>query len=471
MEFPQYYPRPGWVEHDPAEIWESQLTVMRDAVSSARIGPSQIASIGITNQRETTLVWNRATGEPVHNAIVWQCRRTAGKCDELKTRGLADEVRSRTGLVVDAYFSGTKLAWILENVAGSRDAAERGELAFGTVDTWLLWKLTNGAVHATDVTNAARTMLFNIHNLDWDDELLAMLAIPRSLLPEVRPSSGEFGVTDRSILGEPIPINGVAGDQHAALFGQACFQRGMVKNTYGTGCFLLTNTGNDAVESAHQLLTTPAWATRAGTATYALEGSVFIAGAAVQWLRDSLLMIGSAPETEEIAGRVSDTGGVYVVPAFVGLGAPYWDSYARGGILGLTAGAGRDEIVRATLEAIAYQTRDVVDSMSNDCSSSAGALRVDGGASANNFLMQFQADILGLPVERPVVAETTALGAAYLAGLAVGYWTDQDELAAAWRLDRRFEPRMSEDQRETLYSGWREAVRRVAGWGRPERSS
>ncbi len=465
-EFTQHYPKPGWVEHDPREIWSSQEEVLHAALRNAGITPEQLAGIGITNQRETTILWNRKTGEPVHNAIVWQCRRTAPTCDELVKNGHEPAIFDKTGLVVDAYFSGTKIKWLLDNVPEARRLADAGDLAFGTVDSWLLWNLTDGAVHATDVTNAGRTMLFNIHSLDWDDELLELLGIPRSIMPEVVSSSGEIARTAASVFpSASVPISGVAGDQHAALFGQTCFSPGMVKNTYGTGCFVLVNTGNEAVKSANRLLTTPAWSVGEAT-TYAMEGSIFIAGAAVQWLRDSMKLITNAGESEYFATQIADSEGVYVVPAFVGLGAPHWDSYARGGVFGLTAGSGRNHMVRATLESIAYQSRDVVDAMALDTGDSTElqTMRVDGGASANDFLMQFQADILGLPVERPVVAETTALGAAYLAGLATGFWSGTDEIAKAWKLDRRFEPQMSEDQRESLYAGWKEAVKRVRGW-------
>jgi glycerol kinase len=467
-EFTQHYPRPGWVEHDPLEIWSSQQEVLFAALKAASISASALCAIGITNQRETTILWDRRTGRPIHNAIVWQCRRTAGMCDELIRDGHAELFRDRTGLVVDAYFSGTKIKWLLENVPGAREAAQRGDLAFGTVDSWLLWNLTGGAVHATDVTNAARTMLFNIHKLEWDSELLELLDIPPALMPEVRPSSGEFGTTSDALFpGTPVRICGIAGDQHAALFGQAAFEPGMVKNTYGTGCFILVNTGSEPVASRNRLLTTPAWSLKQGTATYALEGSVFIAGAAVQWLRDSMKLISSAAQSEHFATQVPDSGGVYVVPAFVGLGAPHWDSYARGGILGLTAGTGRNHMIRATLESIAYQSRDVVEAMAADEGTDLAGLqtlRVDGGASANNFLMQFQSDILGVPVERPKVAETTALGAAYLAGLAAGYWDSTDEIKDRWELDRRFEPTMASDQREELYRNWKRAVERVSAW-------
>jgi glycerol kinase len=465
-EFTQHYPRPGWVEHDPREIWSSQLEVLHGALRDAGITPVDLVGIGITNQRETTVLWNRKTGEPVHNAIVWQCRRTSSICDQLVRDGHEQMIYEKTGLVVDAYFSGTKIKWLLDNVPEARSLAETGDLAFGTVDSWLLWNLTDGEVHATDVTNAGRTMLFNIHTLDWDAELLDLLDVPRSIMPKVVSSSGEAGRTARSVFpNSSVPIAGIAGDQHAALFGQTCFQPGMVKNTYGTGCFVLVNTGGNAVKSTNRLLTTPAWSV-GGSATYAMEGSIFIAGAAVQWLRDSMKLITNAGESEYFATQVADSGGVYVVPAFVGLGAPHWDSYARGGVFGLTAGSGRNHVIRATLESIAFQSRDVADAMALDTQGTTElqTMRVDGGASANNFLMQFQADILGLPVERPVVAETTALGAAYLAGLATGFWSGLDEIAKGWKLDRRFEPQMGADQRESLYAGWQEAVRRVRGW-------
>ena len=466
-EFTQHYPKPGWVEHDPREIWSSQLEVLHAALKQADVAPDQLAGLGITNQRETTVLWNRKTGEPIHNAIVWQCRRTSPACDRLVRDGHESLIQERAGLVVDAYFSGTKIGWLLEHVPGARSLADSGDLAFGTVDSWLLWNLTDGAVHATDVTNAARTMLCNIHTLDWDDELLALLDIPRSILPSIVPSSGPIATTAPGIFsGTDVPISGIAGDQHAALFGQTCFDVGMTKNTYGTGCFILVNTGDRAVSSSNRLLTTPAWSLSPGSATYAMEGSIFIAGAAVQWLRDSMKVISNAAESEYFATQVSDSGGVYVVPAFVGLGAPYWDSYARGGVFGLTAGSGRNHLIRATLESIAYQSRDVVEAMARDGSGTAEVrtMRVDGGASANDFLMQFQADILGTAVERPVVAETTALGAAYLAGLGTGFWSGTDEIREAWKLERRFEPRMSDDERESLYAGWQEAVRRVRGW-------
>jgi len=450
-EFRQIYPRPGWVEHDPVEIWESQIEVAKKAIEEAGIKPEDIAAIGITNQRETTIVWDKNTGKPVYNAIVWQCRRTAPICDELKEKGYSEFIRERTGLVIDAYFSGTKIKWILDNVEGVREKAEKGEVLFGTVDTWLIWNLTGGRVHVTDYSNASRTMIFNIHKLDWDDEILELLNIPRAMLPQVMPSSHVYGYTAKDIFGVEIPIAGDAGDQQAALFGQACFQPGMLKNTYGTGCFLLMNTGEKAFESKSGLLTTIAWGIN-GKVYYALEGSIFITGAAVQWLRDGLKIISNAAETEELATKVPDNGGVFFVPAFVGLGAPYWDMYARGLIIGITRGTTREHIVRAVLESIAYQTRDVVEVMEKDSDIKVETLRVDGGAVVNNFLMQFQADILGVPVERPVVNETTALGAAYLAGLAVGYWKDQEEIASLWQLDRRFEPSMNSEERERLYS-------------------
>ncbi|MCS7222344.1 MAG: glycerol kinase GlpK [Anaerolineae bacterium] len=462
-EFRQIYPQPGWVEHDPEEIWATQLAVAREALARASLQAGDLAGIGITNQRETTIAWDRQTGQPIHNAIVWQCRRTAAMCDMLRARGLAETVRQKTGLVIDAYFSGTKIAWLLEHVPGARQRAERGELAFGTVDTWLIWRLTGGRVHATDYSNASRTMIFNIHTLDWDEELLQELRIPRAMLPEVRPSAGIFGESTADVLGEAVPIAGVAGDQQAATFGQACFAPGMAKNTYGTGCFLLLNTGERAVPSQRGLLTTIAWGLN-GRVTYALEGSIFIAGAAIQWLRDGLGIITNASETETLAGSVRDTGGVYFVPAFVGLGAPYWDAYARGTIVGLTRGTGRPHLVRAALEAICYQTRDVMDAMTADAGVPLHTLRVDGGAVANNLLCQLQADLLGVPVQRPVVTETTALGVAYLAGLAVGVWESQEEIAAQWQVDREFHPQMPASERDRLYAGWQRAVERARGW-------
>ena len=462
-EFTQIYPKPGWVEHDPMEIWGTQIGVAREALEKARIAPDEIAAIGITNQRETTIVWDKNTGKPVYNAIVWQCRRTAPICDDLKAKGLAEVIRSKTGLVVDAYFSGTKIKWILDNVEGVREKAERGEVIFGNVDTWLIWNLTGGKVHVTDYSNASRTMIFNIHTLDWDEDILRELGIPRAMLPEVKPSSFVYGHTDREIFGAEVPIAGDAGDQQAALFGQACYKPGMAKNTYGTGCFMLMNTGEKAVESQSGLLTTIAWGVN-GKVEYALEGSIFIAGAVVQWLRDELRIIDNSAQSEEYATKVEDTNGVYLVPAFVGLGAPYWDMYARGVIVGLTRGAKREHIIRAALESIAYQTRDVLEAMQKDSGITLTNLKVDGGAVANNFLMQFQSDILGVPVSRPKVTETTALGAAYLAGLVVGYWKDMDEIAAKWQIDREFKPAMAMEVREKLYAGWKKAVKRALDW-------
>jgi glycerol kinase len=465
QEFRQIYPRPGWVEHDPSEIWDSQLEVARALVDD----PAQIAAIGITNQRETSIVWDRESGEPVCNAIVWQDRRTAGMCDRLREEGFDQTIREKTGLVTDAYFSGTKVAWILDNVPGAREKAERGQLAFGTVDSYLVWKLTGGRLHITDVSNASRTMLYDIHKRWWSTTITKRLNIPMSMLPQVVSSSMVYGETDPDIFGQPIPIAGMAGDQQAASFGQVCYEPGLAKNTYGTGCFLLLNTGGEPVASQNNLLTTVAWKLGSdGPTAFALEGSIFIAGAAVQWLRDELKLIETAAESDELARSVDDTGGVYVVPAFVGLGAPYWDSYARGTIVGLTRGSSRAHIVRATLESLAYQTRDIVGAMRADSGLDLPALRVDGGATANNFLMQFQADILGVPVERPAVTETTALGAAYLAGLAVGYWGSLDEIQKQWKVETVFEPQMSADQRDTLYHGWQRAVERSRAWEQPE---
>lgn len=462
-EFPQYYPSPGWVEHNADEIWETQLAVAREAMAQAGIVPGEVAAIGITNQRETTIVWDRHTGEPVAPAIVWQCRRTAAYCDALKVAGLTDAVKAKTGLLLDAYFSGTKLRWILENIPGARARAERGDLLFGTVDTWLIWKLTGGRVHVTDYSNASRTMLFNIHALQWDDDLLRELNIPRCMLPEVRPSSGLYGTTDAALFGAPIPIAGAAGDQQSALFGQTCFSSGEAKNTYGTGCFLLMNTGETPILSQHGLVTTIAWGID-GRVQYALEGSVFIAGAAIQWLRDEMQLIRTAAESEDCARRVPDTAGCFVVPAFVGLGAPHWDQYARGCIVGLTRGVNRDHIVRATLESLAYQTGDVLHAMQEDSGIRLAALRADGGASANDFLMQFQADIIGAPVLRPACTETTALGAAYLAGLAVGFWSDTDALRRNIETPRVFEPLMGDAERSERILGWEKAVRCAFGW-------
>jgi glycerol kinase len=463
QEFPQIYPQPAWVEHDPEAIWSSQVAVARQVLREADLPPQRVAAIGITNQRETTLVWERATGRPLMHAIVWQDRRTAGLCDQLRAEGWEPRIRAKTGLVLDAYFSGTKLMWILDHLGDARQRAERGELLFGTVDTYLIWRLTGGRAHVTDYSNASRTMLFNIHTLSWDDELLARFGVPAAMLPRVAESSEIYGQTDPALFGAPIPIAGDAGDQQAATFGQACFDAGDTKNTYGTGCFLLMNTGEQAKDSRSGLLTTIGWSV-GGKITYCLEGSVFIAGAAVQWLRDALKLITSAAETEALAASVTDTGGVYLVPAFVGLGAPYWDQYARGTIVGLTRGSGRVEIARAALESAAYQTRDVVVAMSADSGFQLTALRVDGGMVANNWLMQFQADVLNVRVERPVVAETTALGAAYLAGLAVGYWSGLDDIHHNWALDRAFDPALDEAHRERLYQGWQRAVERARGW-------
>jgi glycerol kinase len=468
-EFPQIYPQPGWVEHNPEEIWSSQLATARQALDRAGVEAAHLAAIGITNQRETTIVWDRETGEPLHHAIVWQCRRTASMCDQLRDAGWAPPIRDKTGLVIDAYFSGTKLAWLLDEVPGLREKAQQGRALFGTVDSFLMWRLSGGRLHISDVSNAARTMLFNIHTLDWDDEILAELRIPRVMLPEVRPSSQLYGKTTAELLGAEVHLAGAAGDQQAALFGQACYTPGQAKNTYGTGCFLLLNTGDEAVASDRGLLTTIAWQLgEDGPVTYALEGSVFVAGAAIQWLRDGLGIIGHAAESEALAGKVPDTGGVYFVPAFVGLGAPYWDAYARGTIIGMTRGTDRRHLARAALEAICYQSRDLLEAMVADSGIRLEALRADGGAAANDLLMQLQADILGVSVQRPAVTETTALGAAYLAGLAVGYWSGVDEISGQWRIDAEFGPGMGEEQRERLYAGWRRAVDRARGWARPE---
>ena len=460
QEFPQIFPQAGWVEHNPEDIWSSQLYCAREALSKANARANDVAAIGITNQRETTVVWDRASGQPIHNAIVWQCRRTAAMCDKLKKEKFDRVIQRKTGLVTDAYFSGTKVAWLMENVKGARQRANAGELAFGTVDTWLISRLSGGKAHVTDVSNASRTLLFDIRKQRWDEEILKKLRVPASLLPEVKSSSEVYAETDPDLFGAPIPIAGDAGDQQAALFGQACFKPGMMKNTYGTGCFLLMNTGGKANASKTGLLTTIAWRAN-GKTEYALEGSVFIAGAAVQWLRDGLNIIGAAAETEALATSVEDNHGVYFVPAFVGLGAPYWDMNARGAIVGLTRGATRAHVARAAIEAMAYQTRDVVECMQKDSGIKAKELRVDGGATRNNFLCQFQADILGIPVVRPVITETTALGAAYLAGLAVGFWKNEKEIASQWQEEKRFEPQMKKSERERLYEGWKEAVARV----------
>jgi glycerol kinase len=463
QEFRQIYPKPSWVEHDAQEIWATQSQVAAEALTRARLTAMDIAAIGITNQRETTIVWDRDTGQPIANAIVWQDRRTAGACDRLRARGLAGAIRRRTGLVVDAYFSATKLQWLLAHVPGAAAKARAGALAFGTVDSWLVWNLTGGRQHVTDPSNASRTMLFNIHTGEWDEELLKIFGVPRAILPEVRSSSEVYGETH--VFGAPIPIAGIAGDQQAALFGQVCTKPGMVKNTYGTGCFMLMQTGTRPIASRNNLLTTVAW--RIGSRTeYALEGSIFIAGAVVQWLRDELGLIGSSAEVESLAARVPDNGGVYVVPAFAGLGAPHWDAYARGIIIGLTRGSNRSHIARAALEGIAYQVADVLHAMERDAKITLKELRVDGGACANNLLMQFQADLLGVPVARPKVSETTALGAAYLAGLAVGFWKHTGEIAAQWQMDRRFTPAMKPAARKVLQAGWDKALARARHWAK-----
>ncbi|MFS0862671.1 glycerol kinase GlpK [Fredinandcohnia sp. 179-A 10B2 NHS] len=457
-EFTQIFPKPGWVEHNANEIWGSILSVMATVLSEADIKAKQIAGIGITNQRETAVVWEKETGHPIYNAIVWQSRQTTEICEELKANGLQDTFRQKTGLLIDPYFSGTKVKWILENVAGARKKAEQGELLFGTIDTWLIWKLSGGKAHVTDYSNASRTLMYNIHDLKWDEELLEHLSVPKSMLPEVRPSSHVYAHTaSHHFFGQEVPIAGAAGDQQAALFGQACYDEGMVKNTYGTGCFMLMNTGEKAVNSSHGLLTTIAWGVN-GKIEYALEGSIFVAGSAIQWLRDGLRMVKDANDTESYAAKVESTSGVYVVPAFVGLGTPYWDSDVRGAVFGLTRGTSKEHFIRATLESLAYQTRDVLTAMVADAGISLKTLRVDGGAVKNNFLMEFQSDMIGVPVERPMIQETTALGAAYLAGLAVGYWKDQAEIAAQWKMDRTFTPKMEGQQVEDLYAGWKKAV-------------
>ena len=466
-EFTQYFPKPGWVEHNANEIWSSQLGVAVEAMSKIGASAEDIAAIGITNQRETTIVWDKNTGEPVCNAIVWQCRRTSEFCDVLKDRGLTEWFREKTGLVLDAYFSATKLKWILDNGEGVRERAENGELLFGTVDTWLIWKLTKGRVHVTDYSNASRTMLYNIQKLEWDEEILAELNIPKCMLPEVKPSSCVYGEADPSFLGGPIPIGGAAGDQQAALFGQTCFRPGEAKNTYGTGCFLLMNTGETPVFSKNGLVTTIAWGLD-GKVKYALEGSIFVAGAAIQWLRDEMRLIDSAADSDYMARKVPDTNGCYVVPAFTGLGAPYWDQYARGTIVGITRGVNKYHIIRATLESLAYQTNDVLQAMKADSGIELSGLKVDGGASRNDFLMQTQADIINAPVERPRCAETTAMGAAYLAGLAVGYWQNKEEVIRNWAIDRVFQPEIGEELREEKISGWNKAVKYSYGWAREE---
>ncbi|MBP3604649.1 MAG: glycerol kinase GlpK [Lachnospiraceae bacterium] len=466
-EFTQIYPKPGWVEHNPMEIWSSQLAVVIEAMAKVGAAPSDISGIGITNQRETAIVWDKNTGEPVYNAIVWQCRRTAEKIDELVDKGYGELIKERTGLIPDAYFSGTKIAWILDNVPGAREKAEKGQLLFGTVDSWLIYHLTKGKVHVTDYTNASRTMIFDIHKLCWDKEFLGILNIPENMLPAVKPSSCIYGYTDASVLGGEIAIAGIAGDQQAALFGQCCFEKGQVKNTYGTGCFLLMNTGKEAITSKNGLLTTIA-ASAGDTVEYALEGSVFVAGAAVQWLRDGMRMVKSASQTSEYAGKVSDTTGVYVVPAFAGMGAPYWDPYARGTIVGITRGCEKEHFIRATLESIAYQTYDVLKAMEEDVGVSIEALKVDGGASANNFLMQFQADILEAKVDRPKCIETTALGAAYLAGLATGYYDNKEDICINWQLDKQFNSSMDKAARGNLLKGWKKAVQCALLWAQSE---
>ena len=462
-EFRQYYPKPGWVEHDPDEIWGTTSGVIADALASANITRKQIAAIGISNQRETTVIWDKKTGKPVYNALVWQDKRTSNICDNLKDRGLEKKIKEKTGLVVDSYFSATKIKWILDNVDGVRERAENGELLFGTIDSWLIWKLTGAKLHITDYTNASRTMLYNIFDLEWDDELLTELKIPKSLLPEVKKSSEVYGKTDSDVFGAEIPIAGIAGDQQAAAFGQGCFKKGMVKNTYGTGCFMLMNTGKEPVKSENGLLTTIAW-NLDGEVKYALEGSIFIAGAVIQWLRDELKIIDSAADSEYFARKVNDSGGVFLVPAFSGLGAPYWDMYARGTIVGLTRGSKKEHIIRAALEGIAYQSRDVLEAMESDSGLKLKEMKVDGGAVNNDFLMQFQADILGAEVERPEINETTALGAAYLAGLGVGYWQGIDELVEKMRNERIFKPKMAKKDREAAYQGWKKAVRKSRGW-------
>ncbi|MGN0267069.1 MAG: glycerol kinase GlpK [Lachnospiraceae bacterium] len=466
-EFTQYYPQPGWVEHNADEIWNTQLGVAVEAMNKIGATAEDIAAIGITNQRETTIVWDKNTGIPVYNAIVWQCRRTSEYADSLKEKGLTEKFRQKTGLVIDAYFSGTKVKWILDNVEGARERAEKGELLFGTVETWLIWKLTYGAVHVTDYSNASRTMLFNINTLDWDDEILAELNIPRCMLPEAKPSSCIYGTADPALFGGPIPIAGAAGDQQAALFGQTCFNPGEAKNTYGTGCFMLMNTGEKPVFSNNGLLTTIAWGLD-GKVNYALEGSIFIAGAAIQWLRDEMRLVDSSPDSEYMASKVKDTNGCYVVPAFTGLGAPHWDQYARGTIVGLTRGVNKYHIIRATLESLAYQVNDVLQAMKADSGIELEALKVDGGASANNLLMQMQTDIINAPVNRPCCVETTAMGAAYLAGLAVGYWESKEDVIKNWAIDKTFTPQISEEERAAKIKGWNKAVKYSYGWAKED---
>lgn len=464
QEFKQHYPQPGWVEHDPEEIWATQLATAKAALQKAQLNARDIAAIGITNQRETTVLWDRKTGAPVHNAIVWQDRRTAPICDDIRKNFGAAEIAQRTGLVPDPYFSGTKIKWLLDNIPGLRQRVQNGEIAFGTIDSWLLWKLTGGKSHATDCSNASRTLLYNIHQLAWDRDILSYLDIPNAILPQVRPSSGTFGVTMPEWLGGEIPLTGIAGDQQAALFGQTCFKPGMFKNTYGTGCFMLMQTGENIFHSKNGLLTTIAWQIENAKVQYALEGSVFIAGAVVQWLRDELRIIASAAEIEALAAQTPDNNGVYLVPAFVGLGSPYWDAGARGTIVGLTRGTNRSHLARAALESIAFQSRDLAEAMKDDAHIALAELRVDGGAVANNLLMQFQADILNTPVIRPAITETTALGAAYLAGLAVGYWASLEDVAQHWQMEKHFSPRMDSATREQLYQNWKKAVERARGW-------
>ena len=466
-EFRQIFPHPGWVEHNANEIWSTQLGVAVEAVEKIGASGDQIAAIGITNQRETTIVWDKKTGEPVYNAIVWQCRRTAEYCDSLKAKGLTEVFKKKTGLVIDAYFSGTKLKWILDNVEGARERAERGELLFGTVETWLIWKLTKGRCHVTDYSNASRTMLFNINTLEWDEDILKELNIPKCMLPKAMPSSCVYGYCDSQFFGREIPIAGAAGDQQAALFGQTCFNPGDAKNTYGTGCFMLMNTGEKPVFSKNGLVTTIAWGLD-GKVNYALEGSIFVAGAAIQWLRDELRLIDSAPDSEYMANKVKDTNGCYVVPAFTGLGAPHWDQYARGAIVGLTRGVNKYHIIRATLDSLCYQTNDVLKAMEADSGIKLASLKVDGGASANNYLMQTQSNIINAPVHRPCCVETTAMGAAYLAGLAVGYWKDKDEVIKNWAIDKVFIPDITEEKRTSMINGWEKAVKCSYGWAKEE---
>lgn len=462
-EFKQYYPQPGWVEHDANEIWSTQAGVTVESITKAGLTSEQIAAIGITNQRETTLIWDRKSGNPIYNAIVWQDRRTSDFCSNLKSQGYENKIKEKTGLILDAYFSATKIKWILENIDGAKIKAENGDLAFGTIDSWLIWKLTNGKKHITDISNASRTMLFNIHTKDWDDEILKLLNIPKNILPEVKSSSEIYGETSRSLFGNQIPISGIAGDQQSALFGQMCIKPGMIKNTYGTGGFLVFNTGDKPIFSKNNLLTTIAWEIN-GKVTYALEGSIFIAGAVVQWLRDGLGIIKSSENVEELANSVSDNGGIYLVPAFAGLGAPHWDQYARGIIVGITRGTNSGHIARAALEAIAYQTSDVLKAMESDSGIKVSELRVDGGATSNNLLMQFQCDILNIPLVRPMISETTALGVAYLAGLAIGYWNDLEEISNQWIIGKKFEPKMDNSDIEKLLNNWQQSVIRSKGW-------